>query len=70
MTTKAKDPAKLLQWFDKFYTDDASIQNFYGSFGIGTEKDGDKYKVLPQKTVNLPMNLLGLILFVTLDLSM
>ena len=49
MTTKAKDPAKLLQWFDKFYTDDASIQNFYGSFGIGTEKDGDKYKVLPPK---------------------
>ena len=49
ITTKAKNPAKLLQWFDKFYTDDASIQNFYGSFGIATEKDGDKYKVLPPK---------------------
>ena len=32
VTTKAKNPAKLLQWFDKFYIDDASIQNFYGSF--------------------------------------
>ncbi len=23
--------------------------NFYGSFGIATEKDGDKYKVLAPK---------------------
>lgn len=49
ITNKCKDPAKLLKWLDKFYTDDASIQNFYGSFGIATEKDGDKYKVLAPK---------------------
>ncbi|MBR1743076.1 MAG: extracellular solute-binding protein [Lachnospiraceae bacterium] len=39
VTSSCKDPAKLLQWADSFYTDDASIQNFYGGFGIGTEKD-------------------------------
>lgn len=47
ITTKAKDPAKLLKWADKFYTEDASIQTFYGSFGVGVEKGEDgKYKVL------------------------
>lgn len=46
----AKNPEKLLQWFDKFYTEDASIQNFYGSFGIATEKNEDgTYEVLPPK---------------------
>lgn len=38
-----------MQWLDKLYTDEASIQNFYGSFGIATEKNGDKFKVLPPK---------------------
>ncbi|EOH97679.1 extracellular solute-binding protein [Enterococcus pallens] len=47
VTTSCEDPAKLLRWADQLYTDDASIQNFYGSFGVGTEKDGDRYKVLP-----------------------
>lgn len=47
ITTQAKDPAKLLQWADKFYTEDASIQTFYGSFGIGVEKKDDgTYQVL------------------------
>ncbi|PKG24718.1 type 2 periplasmic-binding domain-containing protein [Niallia nealsonii] len=47
ITTKAKDPAKLLKWADKFYTEDASIQTFYGSYGVGVEKGEDgKYKVL------------------------
>jgi putative aldouronate transport system substrate-binding protein len=47
ITTQAKDPAKLLKWVDKFYTEDASIQTFYGSFGIGVEKEeGGTYKVL------------------------
>ena len=39
VTSKCKEPGKLLSWVDKFYTDDASIQNFYGSFGVGIEKD-------------------------------
>ena len=51
VTSACKDPGKLLSWVDKFYTDDASIQNFYGSFGVGVEKDaaaGD-YTVLAPK---------------------
>ncbi|MGX7198570.1 extracellular solute-binding protein [Enterococcus nangangensis] len=47
VTTACEDPAALLKWADSFYTDDASIQTYYGSFGIGTEKDGDNYQVLP-----------------------
>lgn len=47
ITTANKNPGLLLKWADQFYTDDASIQTFYGSFGVGVEKDGDKYKVLP-----------------------
>ena len=31
ITNKSKNPAKLLKWLDKLYTDEASIQNFYGS---------------------------------------
>lgn len=47
ITKKCKNPEKLLQWVDKFYTEDASIQTFYGSFGIGVEKlDDGTYKVL------------------------
>ena len=39
VTSSCENPEKLLSWIDKFYTEDASIQNFYGSFGIGVEKD-------------------------------
>lgn len=47
ITSKAEDPAKLLKWADQFYTEDASIQTFYGSFGTGVEKlDDGTYKVL------------------------
>ncbi|MBD1381536.1 type 2 periplasmic-binding domain-containing protein [Metabacillus arenae] len=47
ITTKAENPAELLKWADKFYTEDASIQTFYGSFGVGVEKEEDgTYKVL------------------------
>lgn len=47
VTTKCADPAKLLQWADAFYTDEASLQTFYGSISDGKieEKDG-KYEVL------------------------
>lgn len=39
ITADCENPGELLAWADKFYTEDASIQNFYGSFGIGVEKD-------------------------------
>lgn len=47
ITKNCKDPAALLRWMDKFYTDDASIQTYYGSFGVGVQKDGDTYSLLP-----------------------
>lgn len=47
ITSNCKDPAALLRWMDQFYTDDASIQTFYGSFGVGVQKDGDTYSLLP-----------------------
>ncbi|WP_099469421.1 type 2 periplasmic-binding domain-containing protein [Konateibacter massiliensis] len=46
ITTACKDPAALLRWMDQFYTEDASIQTFYGSFGVGIEKEGDTYSLL------------------------
>lgn len=47
ITTNAKDPAAILKWADLFYTEDASIQTFYGSFGVATEKNDDgTYTVL------------------------
>lgn len=47
VTNYCKDPGKLLAWADKFYTEDASIQTFYGSFGVGVEKGEDgTYTVL------------------------
>ena len=41
ITRACKDPGKLLAWADKFYTEEASIQNFYGSEGVGTRKNAD-----------------------------
>lgn len=51
VTSSCADPGKLLSWVDKFYTDDASIQNFYGSFGVGVDKDeaAGTYTVLEPK---------------------
>ena len=48
VTADCKNPGPLLSWIDQFYTDDASIQNFYGSFGKAIEKDDAQgiYKVL------------------------
>ncbi len=47
VTSACKNPGPLLAWVDKFYTEDASIQNFYGSFGIGVDKDENgNYTVL------------------------
>lgn len=39
VSADCQDPGKLLAWADKFYTEDASIQNFYGAFGVGVTKD-------------------------------
>ncbi|MDF2802201.1 MAG: sugar transporter substrate-binding protein [Anaerocolumna sp.] len=47
ITSACKDPAALLRWMDQFYTEDASIQTFYGSFGVAVEKTGDSYSLLP-----------------------
>ena len=48
ITASCEDPGPLLAWADSFYTDDATIQNFYGPFGIGTSKDekNGTYRVL------------------------
>lgn len=44
VTSNCEDPGKLLAWADKFYTEDASIETFYGT--VGVEKSGDTYTVL------------------------
>lgn len=51
VTSSCKDPGRLLSWIDKFYTEDASIQNYYGAFGIGVEKgeEAGTYTVLGPK---------------------
>lgn len=47
ITKECEDPGTLLSWIDTFYTEDASIQNMYGSFGIATQKNDDgTYTVL------------------------
>ncbi|WP_262315874.1 extracellular solute-binding protein [Lacticaseibacillus parakribbianus] len=49
-TTK-KNIKKLMKWADAFYTNDATAQTMYGSFGVGTKKlaNGD-IQVLQPKT--------------------
>ncbi|EHI70818.1 extracellular solute-binding protein [Streptococcus ictaluri] len=47
ITDQAKDPGKILAFFDQFYTEDATIQTFYGSFDKATKKNEDgTYTVL------------------------
>lgn len=46
VTTACKDVDSILKWADSFYTDDASIQNYYGAFDKAVAKDGDGYKIL------------------------
>jgi putative aldouronate transport system substrate-binding protein len=53
VTSKCTNPGPLLAWVDKFYTDDASIQNFYGSFDVALSKDdAGNYTVLEPKDGN------------------
>lgn len=50
VTNKCKNPGKLLKWIDQFYTDDASVETYYGDFGTGSEKNADgTYTILPGK---------------------
>lgn len=46
VTTACKDPDTLLKWADSFYTDDASIQNYYGPFDKAVKKTDDGYEIL------------------------
>lgn len=47
VTTACADPGTLLSWVDTFYTEDASIQNFYGEFDKAIAKaDDGTYTVL------------------------
>lgn len=41
VTQNCKNPEKLLQWVDKMYTEDASVQTYFGPFGKCTEKNDD-----------------------------
>lgn len=41
ITKDCSDPASLLKWIDSFYTDDATVQLYYGSFGVGSQKNED-----------------------------
>ncbi len=41
ITKNCEDPASLLAWIDEFYTDDAAVQLYYGSFGVGSQKNED-----------------------------
>ncbi|WP_179393984.1 sugar ABC transporter substrate-binding protein [Lacticaseibacillus absianus] len=49
VTTHAKNVDKLMKWADKYYTNDATIQTYYGSFGVGTKKldNGDVEVLTP-----------------------
>jgi len=48
ITKNCKNPGKLLEWADQFYTDEASLQTYYGSIGDGkiAKKDDGTYEVL------------------------
>ena len=48
ITKNCSDPAKLLTWADQFYTDEGSLQTYYGSIGDGKIKANDDgtYEVL------------------------
>ncbi|MBQ9307906.1 MAG: extracellular solute-binding protein [Clostridia bacterium] len=48
ITKNCSDPGKLLTWADQFYTDEASLQTYYGSIGDGkiAKNDDGTYEVL------------------------
>lgn len=48
ITTSCEDPATLLKWADEYYTDEASLQTYYGSISDGKiqANDDGTYEVL------------------------
>ena len=48
VTKNCKNVGKLLEWADQFYTDEASLQTYYGSIGDGkiAKHDDGTYEVL------------------------
>lgn len=48
ITTSCEDPATLLKWADEYYTDEVSLQTFYGSISDGKiqANDDGTYEVL------------------------
>ncbi len=55
ITTVCEDPAKLLQWADDFYTDEVSLQTYYGSVADGkiAETDGMYELLIPEDGTTL-----------------
>jgi putative aldouronate transport system substrate-binding protein len=48
ITTKCQYPEVVARWADQFYTPDATVQNYWGSFGECTQKEPDgSYSLLP-----------------------
>ncbi|WP_150265986.1 extracellular solute-binding protein [Paenibacillus tepidiphilus] len=41
ITASCKNPEVAARWADQFYTDEASIQNFWGAIGTVIQKNGD-----------------------------
>ncbi len=55
LTINCEDPAKLLQWADEFYTDEVTLQTYYGSVSEGkiTETDGQYELLIPDDGMSL-----------------
>ncbi len=48
ITTECKDPVALLKWADQFYTDEVTMQTYYGTIGKQIQDNGDgTYTVIP-----------------------
>ncbi|KGA98635.1 hypothetical protein AJ85_15905 [Alkalihalobacillus alcalophilus ATCC 27647 = CGMCC 1.3604] len=46
ITASAENPEAAIKWLDGFYSEEASAQGYYGSFGIGVEQNDNQYTVL------------------------
>jgi putative aldouronate transport system substrate-binding protein len=48
ITIKCEYPEVMARWADQFYTPDATVQNYWGSFGECTRRESDgSYSLLP-----------------------
>ena len=52
ISADTKDPVAAIKWLDGFYSEEASAQGYYGSFGVGIEKDDDKYTVIAPEDIS------------------